>query len=102
MRQLGVPYAEIEEQEALFLPVIEAGAVYRAPARYDDLLRITTRVGWVRAVRIRLEYSVAREPDGTVLATGYTVHAAIDGEGVPRRLPERLVTRLSRSPEDPT
>lgn len=101
MRQRGVPYAEVEEKERMFLPVVELGAVYRAPARYDDVLRIRTRVGWVGRVRVRLEYSVVREQDGVVLAEGFTVHASVDERGAVRRLPASLLERFSDAPQGP-
>lgn len=94
MRDLGVPYAALEDGEGAFLPVVEAGAAYRASARYDDSLLITTRLVWARRVRMRLEYEIARESDGELLATGYTVHACVDRAGRPRRLPGALTSRI--------
>jgi acyl-CoA thioester hydrolase len=93
MRERGVPYAQLEEQEGVFLPVVEAGAEYHASARYDERLSITTRLTWVRRVRMRLEYEIRREDDALV-ATGFTVHAALDRSGKPRRLPEELLQRI--------
>ena len=60
LRELGLPYAEVE-REGVLLPVVEVGASYRAPARYDDRLLITTQLGWVRGARMRLEYAMRRE-----------------------------------------
>ena len=94
MRDLGVPYGRLEEQEGVFLPVVEAGATYHASARYDDRLRIATRVAWIRRVRMRLEYRVTRAEDGLLLATGFTVHAAVGRDGKPCRLPAALRARL--------
>ena len=39
IRSLGLPYAELESR-GILLPVIEAYAKYRKPARYDDLLSV--------------------------------------------------------------
>ena len=39
LRAIGLPYREVEEL-GYFLPVIEAHAEYRRPARYDDLLSV--------------------------------------------------------------
>lgn len=94
MRDLGVPYAEMEERSGTFLPVVEAAVTYHASARYDDRLLVSTRLAWARRVRMRLEYDVIREDDGRLLATGFTVHAAVDRAGHPRRLPEALLRRL--------
>lgn len=99
MREIGIPYRELEERHRTFLPVVEAAATYHASARYDDALRIRTFLSWVRRVRMRLEYTVTREEDGLLLATGFTVHAAVDGEGRPKRLPEGLVQVLRTDTE---
>jgi acyl-CoA thioester hydrolase len=94
MRELGIPYADLETQDGAFLPVVEAGAAYHVSARYDDRLLVTTRLCWSKRVRMRLEYEITREDDGAVLATGFTVHACVDREGRPRRLPDRLLGRI--------
>ncbi len=94
MREMGIPYLELEERDQTFLPVVEVGVAYHAPARYDDVVRISASLGWLRRVRMKLDYSVRRERDGLLLATGFTVHAAVDGQGKPRRLPPRLVRGL--------
>ena len=89
MRGRGIAYARLED-EGVFLPVIEARCAYRAPARYDDLLRVRTSLLSAGPVRVTFEYRIEREPDGTLLATGRTTHAAVDGRGRPRRLPPEL------------
>ncbi|MGA0030904.1 MAG: acyl-CoA thioesterase [Flavobacteriaceae bacterium] len=43
LRDLGFSYAELEKNGVL-LPVVHASLNYRSPARYDDLLRIESRV----------------------------------------------------------
>jgi acyl-CoA thioesterase FadM len=40
--------------------------------------------------RVRFSYVIARAADGTLLVTGHTVHATIDRDGRPCRLPERV------------
>jgi len=89
MRARGVTYRRLEE-EGILLPVIEAACSYHAPARYDDLLRVHTRIESATAVRIAFTYRVESEADGRTLATGATQHAAVDRGGRPRRLPARL------------
>ena len=89
MRGRGIAYARLED-EGVFLPVIEAQCTYRAPARYDDLLRVRTSLLAAGPVRVTFEYRIEREPDGALLATGRTTHAAVDGNGRPRRLPPGL------------
>jgi acyl-CoA thioester hydrolase len=88
LRSHGVTYKELEAQD-VHLPVIEAQARFVRPALYDDVLEIRTRVSAVSGARVTFAYEVRRNGDA-VLATGSTSHAAIDGRGRPRRLPENL------------
>jgi len=46
-------------------------------------------------VRVKFSYEVVRAADGATLATGSTVHATLDRNGRPCRLPERVRTVLS-------
>jgi acyl-CoA thioesterase FadM len=55
---------------------------------------VSTRLVSVRGVSVRFEYTITREEDGTILATGTTEHAAVDGNGKPRRLPDTIKQRL--------
>jgi len=89
MRARGVTYRSLEE-EGILLPVIEASCAYHAPARYDDLVRVRTRIESATAVRIAFEYRIESEADGRLLATGTTRHASVDRGGRPRRLPARM------------
>jgi len=41
-------------------------------------------------VRVRFDYEVWRPGEESPLATGHTVHAALDVNGRPRRLPARV------------
>ena len=88
LRQSGWSYREME-LEGFSLPVIEAQCAYKRPARYDDEVEIRTTGQMVTLVRLRFDYEVARPADDAVLVTGYTVHATLDREGRPCRVPAR-------------
>lgn len=94
MRDAGCSYAEIE-QEGILMPVIEARCRYLSPARYDEQIVVETCLEEVTRVTARFTYRVGRPKDGALLATGSTRHAAVDRRGVPRRLPERLVSAFT-------
>ena len=93
LRETGWSYREME-LEGVALPVIEAHAEYRRPARYDDDLEISTSVELITPVRIRFNYEVWRKGEESPLATGHTVHAALDVNGRPCRLPARVREQL--------
>lgn len=86
LRARGSTYRELEARDVL-LPVIEAHCAFRSPARYDDELEIATTGALLSAARVEFRYEVARRADRALLATGRTVHAAVNGRGRPRRLP---------------
>jgi acyl-CoA thioester hydrolase len=96
LRQSGWSYREMEA-EGYALPVVEAHCQYRQPARYDDDLELRTAGLLLSPVRIRFDYQLVRTADDRPLADGHTVHASLDANGKPRRLPERVRTLLKAS-----
>jgi acyl-CoA thioester hydrolase len=78
------------EADGIQLPVIEAHCEYRQGARYDDDVEITTVAKKLSPVRIQFDYVATRRADGAPLATGHTVHATIDRDGRPVRMPDRV------------
>lgn len=100
MRSQGYTYQALE-RDGFMLPVVEATAHYKAPARYDDVLVIRTRVADVRRASFGFQYAVVRDSDGKLLCTGRTLHACIASDGRPTKLPPvlaALVARLSAAP----
>jgi len=95
MRELDCTYGELEDRDSIYFPVVEIGARFHAPARYDELLDVNTILVSVGGARVRFEYEVSRREDAQKLATGYTVHAAVGEQGQPMRLPEELRRRLT-------
>ena len=83
LRKRGVSYRELEKLD-FFLPVVEAQCRYVKSARYDDLLRITTRVSADNRLRVHFTYEIHRTEDDELLATGNTHHVSMDGSGKPR------------------
>ena len=88
LRETGQSYREMEV-DGVQLPVIEVHCEYRRPARYDDELEIRTRATLLTPVRIRFDYEIVRGDD-EMLVVGHTVHAALDLDGRPCRLPARV------------
>lgn len=91
IRELGITYAELERRGHL-LAVAEARVRYAAPARYDDLIRVETRLENVKSRTLTFAYDIARvEPDAARLATASTTLISIDPDGAPRRLPDSVL-----------
>lgn len=88
LRAHGHSYRAFEDA-GLFMVVSEATVRYLAPAEYDDLLHLRTRVEKIGAAHIRHAYEVIR---GTsILATGTTTVVCVDREGRVRRLPDWML-----------
>ena len=89
LRTLGWSYREMEEA-GVILPVIEAHCEYRQPSWYDDELEVRTQRRLLSAVRIQFDYQLVRRGDDVTTAVGRTIHAALDADSRPCRLPERI------------
>ena len=87
IRLCGMPYSEMEKS-GLILAVAEANIRYRAPARYDELIRVETTLAEVGSRRITFDYVISNGETGTRLATARTVLIALD--------PSHRVTTLPR------
>lgn len=96
LRAQGWTYREMEAEGAL-LPVVEATATYKAPARYDDVLTIRATITELRRASLQFDYEIRREADGALLVTGRTVHACVGRDGKPTRLPEKVSDLLRRA-----
>jgi len=89
MRQRGVDYRAMEMEDDSFIVVAESHCRYRRPARYDDLLRVRTRVSELKSRTVRFTYEVLHDVSGELLATGETVHVVCNSAGRPKSLPEK-------------
>lgn len=93
LRDAGEPYAEAERVYGMRLPVVEALVTYKAPAHYDEIVSIHTRLVAIGRASLRFAYEVTRGE--TVLALGHTAHACVDMQGKVQKLPTSFAQRLS-------
>lgn len=89
LRQLGFDYRRMEREDGCFIAVADARCRYKAPAHYDDLITIRTRLKGSRGPVVRFIYEVVRQADGALLAEGETAHVVTDTEMKMRALPEK-------------
>ena len=97
LRELGFAYKEMEEQDDCHIVVAEVQCAYKKPARYDDVVRIRTRVTEARTRTIRFSYEASNDATGELLATGETFHVICDSSGRPKLLPEKYRIHLPLS-----
>lgn len=85
LRASGGNYREMEDR-GRFLVVTKIGVQYRSPARYDDVLTLTTRMAKVSFAKLEHAYEIRR--GGTLLTTGETTLACVDRDGKVQRMSE--------------
>ncbi len=84
-RKLGHPLPGYIAQ-GLYLAVIEAKCRYIKPARYDDDLVIKAALTEVGPAKFEIQYEIVRA-DGEVLARAVTMHAVVNEQNRPQRVP---------------
>ncbi len=89
MRSLGVEYKKMEREDDCHIVVADVHCRYHHPARYDEEVRIRTRIAESRNRLVKFVYEVFRDADNTLLATGHTTHVICGGNGRPKMLPEK-------------
>lgn len=101
LRGLGLTYRALEESGFL-LPVREVSCLYLAPARYDDVVEIRTRIGEVSRLIVELLYEAAEADTGRILARGRTLHCFTNPSGRPVRAEPGVVDLLTKPRKQPT
>jgi acyl-CoA thioester hydrolase len=91
-RQLGLTYSEMEQRDGLHVVVVEARCRFKAPARYDELITVRTRLLNVRDSLLHFGYEIVRASGETLLAEGETVHLVVDREFKRIPLPANYLT----------
>ena len=104
MRALGFQYKLMESEDDCYIVVAEARCRYHHPARYDELLRVRTRIAQAGNRIVKYSYQLLRDSDSELLATGETTHVICGRNGKPKQLPEkyRAKFRALAAAEGPT
>ncbi len=89
LREQGISYADLE-REGVFFVVAKCAAKFKAPARYDEVLQLTTSIVRVGAARIDHAYELKRKSDSALLCTAETTIACVDRTGRIIPIPESI------------
>jgi acyl-CoA thioester hydrolase len=89
MRALGVEYKKMERDDDCHIVVADVHCRYHHPARYDEELRVRTRIAESRNRLVKFSYELFRDADDTLLANGQTTHIICGSNGRPKMLPEK-------------
>ena len=94
LRNQGISYKWMEEN-GIMLPVVSLTMNYKKPAKYDDLLTVTTILKSQTSVKIEFDYEI-RNQDDELLTTGYSMLVFIDMKsGRPTLPPDYVTERLN-------
>ncbi|MDB4353245.1 acyl-CoA thioesterase [bacterium] len=88
LRASGGCYREMESAGQLVV-VVHVDCRYRKPARYDDLIRVRTRIDKVTVGKIVHAYEITRNEEKLVSA--FVTLVVIDRQGNPQRVPDELL-----------
>jgi acyl-CoA thioester hydrolase len=95
LRTLGISYKWMEEN-GVMLPVVSLSINYKKPARYDDLLTITTIMKKLSAVKIEFDYEIHNEKL-ELLTTGNSILVFVDMKtGKPTPVPEYILKLVEK------
>jgi acyl-CoA thioester hydrolase len=93
LRQFGLSYSSMEA-DGIMLPVISLTINYKNSARYDDVLKVITKLKKMPTASIEFDYELRNESD-ELLASGSTILAFIDMKrSRPTRCPKYLLDKL--------
>jgi len=90
LRSMGHSYADLEKA-GIFFAVVKVECRYRAPARYDEDLTLTTKIVKQTTVRIDHEYQLKRGQ--TLLAEASTTIACVNAQGALQQIPPHLLAK---------
>jgi acyl-CoA thioester hydrolase len=97
LRQLGFAYRDMEKLDGIAIAVVDVRCRFKAPAVYDDLITVRTRLTNVRESLLQFAYEIVRDADGVLLAEGETVHLIVDSGFKRIPLPEKYVASFRKA-----
>jgi acyl-CoA thioester hydrolase len=96
IRQMGLDYRLMEQEDGAMIAVVEATARYKAPARYDDELIVRTSLAGARGPIVRFRYAVVRVSDDLLLCEGETTHIVVGRDMKKRDMPPKYAELFAK------
>ena len=96
IRSRGMSYADMERR-GVPLVVAQASIRYHAPARYDDMVRVSTVLSELGSRGLTFDYVITNADSGQRLASASTTLVALDATGKAVTIPGDIRTLLGRS-----
>ena len=93
LNDLGISYRKMEDQ-GVMLPVYEFNMKFKKSAKFDDVLRIETRLSGKPGVKIDFHYQILNQED-ELLTEAHTTLVFMDiKEKKPIRCPQYILEKL--------
>jgi acyl-CoA thioester hydrolase len=77
LRKLGYTYQDLLD-EGMDILYVESHCRHYAPAHFDDLLNVHTRLGQIGKSSLTFEFSIYKQPSDQLVATGHIVAVNVD------------------------
>jgi acyl-CoA thioester hydrolase len=93
LREMGFSYRALEDG-GVMLPVISLSLNYIKSARYDDIIKVKTRLVKLPTAKIEFDYEIVNE-NNEILTTGNSVLVFIDiKKNRPTKCPDYILDKL--------
>ena len=89
LRKHGIAYRDLEDAGVFFV-VAKLSAKFLAPARYDDVLVLSTHTERITTARIDHSYVLRRKDDLAVLTQAESTLACVNGQGQIIAIPDSV------------
>lgn len=97
LRACGIDQQRVADETGAIFIVRSTALDYRAHARLDDMMTITSRIG--RIGRASVEFTQEAWRDGTLLVAGHIRIGCVDRAGIrPAAIPPDVLDALQRGP----
>ena len=77
IEKFGIRYKDMEDS-GVMMPLVETQCKYIDAAKYGDNLMIETEYDEITPIKVGLKYTVKRESDNKLIATGKTLQTFVD------------------------
>lgn len=96
LRDLGYTYKGLEDS-GIMLPVVQMKVDYKHSARYDELIRVTTRLKELPTAKITFLYEVHNQEERLLCKAETTLVFIDKNTSKIRRAPDYLVEKINMS-----
>ncbi|RMH60815.1 MAG: tol-pal system-associated acyl-CoA thioesterase [Zetaproteobacteria bacterium] len=90
LRAGGIDQQQVEQEYGLLFAVTEAHLRYHHPARFNDLIRVESRVAHYSGAQVLFDQRVVHAQHNRLLVSAKIRLASISREGKVRRMPQHL------------